>query len=383
MVKYRANVNFEDRAMSDENNITADLSAAWDTVEESADETIQANNDTGDSKADIDSGSAGLKTDDTGTVRSAKAKSTRLSTNDTKDSQPDTGRDPDSGQKAADPIVASGKENTVAETPDLETPPISLPADAREVWKDTPLAMKQAMARREADYAKGIEKYRENANRAVQMDSVLNRYQPYFSMTGAHPGQTVDTLLRTVSNLTMGNEDQRADTMASLIDQFKVPIDKLDDRLSRNYVPRGTQEPDINQLVQQGIAQAMNPYVQQIEQQRAQERNRQAQAIGSELQQFAASHEFYNDVASEMADYLDVLASQNKQMPLDEVYERVCWANPVIRNIRNMRDRTPTQQQTRAASTLRGSGLGGEGDVQQHDTLRAAIEAAFDNVGRS
>jgi len=264
---------------------------------------------------------------------------------------------------------------------DLEAPPVSLPPEAREVWKDTPLAMKQAMAKREADYAKGIEKYRENANRALQMDNVLSQHNHYFASTGQHPGQAVDTLLRTASNLHSGNPMIGAQTVAKIINDFGINIEILDGILSgQPSVPRGTN--DIDQIVEQRVQQAMSPLMQRFEQQKMYEQQQVKQKIGSELQEFAASNEFYNDVCMEMADMLDVAAKQGKQMPLKEAYDRACWANPAIRNILNTRSNAPTQQQQRAASTLRGSGLGGPGEAPEPDSLRAAIEQAFDSVGR-
>jgi len=368
--------------MNEDTNITDDLSAAWDSVEESSNEAIETSQNTGIVETDTGSDRAGLQANDDNAVRGTEEKGGPVRAKRGKDNKPDTASDTAGGQEATDNIVDAGQESLREPEQNLETPPVSLPPDAREVWKDTPLAMKAAIAKREADYAKGVEKYRENANRAVKMDSVLGQYQHYFATTGQNPGQVVNTLLRTASNLRSGNAMINAQTVAGIIKDFGTDINLLDDILSGQNVPRGTQPNDVDQRIQQGIQQALTPYMQQIERQKAYERHQQQQVIGSELQQFAKNNEFYNDVCLEMADFLDVASKQGKQMPLKEAYDRACWANPTIRQIMTTRANVPTQQQQRAASTLRGGGLGGEGGSPEPQTLRAAIEAAFDSVGR-
>jgi hypothetical protein len=297
----------------------------------------------------------------------------------------DPDSDPAGGPAAADDSGVPGHTEpdnaaSAGDSPAVDAPPISLPPDAREVWKDTPPAMKVAIAKREADYAKGVEKYRTNAERAQQMDGVLGQYQQYFAMQGTPPGQTINSLLQTASLLQMGTPMQRAQTVAQLINQFGVDIGALDSLLAGEAVPRGTTDD-----VQQRINEALQPfqgYVQQIEQQRQREAQQTQNRIGTELQQFAAKNEFYNDVANDMADFLDVAARNGRQMTLDEAYQRACMAHPSISQIVAARNKAPTPQQQAAASTLRGSGLGGPGEAADPSDIRSAIEMAWGDTAR-
>jgi hypothetical protein len=294
---------------------------------------------------------------------------------------PDTGTDTAGGPTATDDTGVPGDTtDDQATTPAGDTAPVSLPPDAREVWKDTPPAMKAAIAKREADYAKGVEKYRNNAQRAEQMDTVLGQYQHYFAMTGEPPGRTIDTLLRTASNLHMAPGTTKAQIIAGLINQYQVPIDVLDGLLAGDPAPQGRVD-DVDTRIQQAL-QPFQQIIQQQQQREQYERQQQQGKIANELTDFAAKNEFYNDVAADMADFLDVAARNGRNMTLADAYQRACSAHPTISQIVASRAKAPTQRQLAAASTLRGNGLGSDLSAHEPDSIKAAIEAAWDTAGR-
>ncbi len=297
------------------------------------------------------------------------------------DGEPDSAGASGTGQPAADDSGIPGGENDqAAGAADEATPPVSLPPAAREVWKDTPPAMRAAIAKRERDFEQGILKYSADAKRAQQMDGVLGQYQHYFAMTGEPPGKTVNDLLRVASNLHMAPGATKAQIVAGLINQYSVPIDVLDSLLA-GETPR-TSAPD---LIDQRIQQAVQPFqqiIQSFQQREQMEQQRTQGQIANELQQFAAKNEFYNDVSADMADFLDIAAKNGRSMTLDEAYQRACALNPQISQVLQARANTPTASQQRAASTLRGQGRGGSPAASEPDSLHDAISAAWDNVGR-
>lgn len=283
-------------------------------------------------------------------------------------------------QPAADDSGAAGaKDGEAAQVPD-ESPPVSLPPAAREAWKDTPKAVREAVALREKQYNDGIVKYANDAKRAQQMDGVLGQYQHYFAMTGEPVGKTVNDLLRVASNLHMAPGATKAQIVAGLINQYSVPIDVLDSLLAGES-PQAPQTDVIDQRIQQAV-QPFQQVLTEMQQQRMAEQQRQQGQVATEIQQFAAKHEFYNDVASDMADFLDIAAKNGRQMTLDDAYQRACALNPQISQILQARSAAPTASQQRAASTLRGNGRGGDGAAAEPDSLHAAISAAWDSVGR-
>ncbi len=145
--------------------------------------------------------------------------------------------------------------------------------------------------------------------------------------------------------------------------------------------PAANPQYDIDQRVQQAL-QPYQQFIQQQQQQQQRQQMEQQSRVASEITTFASTHEFYNDVAGDMADFLDIAAKNNRPMTLDEAYQRACALNPQISQILQARNAAPTPQQKRAASTLRGNGLGGPGAAAEPDSLHAAIEAAWDTAGR-
>lgn len=305
----------------------------------------------------------------------------------TAETLPAAGEQPDGGdtggerQPPADDQPVAGAESLETAQATDDTPPVSLPPAAREAWKDTPPAMREAIALREKQYNDGIVKYAADAKRAQQMDGVLSQYQHYFAMTGEPVGKTVNDLLRVASNLHMAPGNQKAQIVATLINQYGVPIDVLDSILAGES-PRAPQQAD---MIDQRIQQAVQPFqqiIQSFQQREQQEQQRTQQQVATELQQFAAKNEFYADVSADMADFLDIAAMNGRNMTLDEAYQRACALNPQISQVLAARQKAPTSTQQRAASTLRPRGLGGPGATAEPNSLHDAISQAWDTVGR-
>ena len=230
------------------------------------------------------------------------------------------------------------------------------------------------IAKRERDYEEGIRKNKENANRALQMDSVLQPYEELFRQDGGRPAQTINGLLQTASALAKGGE-HAANVVAHLVRQFNVPIDALDDRLSQSIgaAPAPRREPGlspahIEQMVEQSIAKREQQF--------------QMQQVGSELQQFAndPKNEFYNDVRGTMSTYLRVQAEQGQPVDLQGAYDWACKADPEISKILMARQAAPTAAQRRASKSITGN-MGGSAPAQTAGTLREQLEQQFNDLG--
>lgn len=298
---------------------------------------------------------------------------------------------PDPADEQAVP-ASDGPEGDVA-VPAVEGPaaPVGLPAGAREVWPDTPPAMQEAIAQREKDYAQGIQKYAESAKRAEMMDQALAPFHQYFAMNGNQPADTMHGLLQTASILQMGSPQQRAEQVAGLINQFGVDIPTLDAILTGNANPEGAppipnnqNQHDINMAVQQAIA----PYQQFMDQQ-AQYQQEATQQTQQEVQQeiiaFAndPKNEFYMDVRADMADIMDMATNRQIEMTLKEAYDKACLLRPDIQKILQGREQQSAMRQRRTAATSVSGTLGGSGEGSAPDSLRGALEAAWEGDGRA
>lgn len=275
--------------------------------------------------------------------------------------------------------LAAEADKQPEEDDDLDTAPRGFTAAAREEWKNTPTQIRKEIAKREQDFAKGIEKYRNQAQKADFIDQTIAPYRQLFAQTGTNPPQLIGQLLQTASILQGGNKQAQAQTVAALINQFGVDIEALDSQLAGQ--PQAQQQPqqqynpqDVQQMAQQAAAQ----YYQQLEMQRTN------QEVQSELQRFSSDpkNEFFNDVRNDMAVIMEGAAQNGQDMTLEEAYDRACHMNPEIRNILSQRNSAQTMQRKRTAGSSVHGTPAGSGTGQQNMSLRDTIAAQFDAGGR-
>ena len=260
--------------------------------------------------------------------------------------------------------------------------PKSMSAAAREKWKDTPEEVKAEFARLDQRMEGLAQKYGRDAQRARQMDKTLSPYNQLFAMNGG-PQNTLPGLLQTAAVLQMGSAPQKAQQVAALIKQFGVDIKTLDSMLVGEAPPAEVQQ---QTQMEQMLQQRLNPLQQQLQQyqQREQKMVQQEQhQIGTEIQHFAAQNEFYNDVKAEMADILDLSANRGREISLQEAYDKACQLNPQIASIIKARSSQQTVQSKRkAGSSIHGSPAGGTAGAAPN-SMRSAIEMAWEGVGRA
>jgi len=341
------------------NEMMSDLAAAWDAAEETTDE--------------------GQEQDQ---VHEPEREPASAEGSDTRN-----GGDPDGndGTNAEDGLRQDQEQaGTVDQVAEEGKPPVSLSAAAREEWANTPEPVRKEIAKRERDYAQGIQKYAESAKRAEAMDRTLAPYQQLFAMNGG-ASNFMPGLMQTASVLQMGAPAQKAEMVANLIKQFGVDIRTLDNMLVGEAPPPEVQQ---QSAVQQAVQQAVAPYqqhMQQIEQQRQYQAQAAQQEVANEVQHFAQTpeNEFYHDVKMEMADILDLAANRGREMSMQEAYEQACQLNPQIRQIvQGRQSQQSVQNKRRAGSSIHGT-LGGDGSSSAPDSTRAAIEMAWEQAGRT
>jgi hypothetical protein len=242
--------------------------------------------------------------------------------------------------------------------------------------------MKEAIAKREKDFAVGIQKYAENAKRAQAMDDVLKPYESLFTTNGG-PQNTIKALLSTGATLQMGSPMQKVNMVAQIIKEFGVDVPTLDQVLvgEQPEQPPAGDPQYVQQVVQQAVQQAVAPY-QQAQQQAVQQSQQQVQ---NELVTFATNpkNEFYHDVKLDMADILDLAAQRGLELSLEDAYERACLMNPEVSRVMNSRTQQQQVQRKRRASVSVSGSPAGPGAAPDPANLRGAIEAAWDNVGRT
>lgn len=289
-------------------------------------------------------------------------------------------------EQAPAPIEAVGEEGEAAT--DTTPPPQSWNAQGREMWKELPKEAKDYILQREKQVAEGIEKHRQNADRAKAMDQTLAPYQQMFAMGGG-PQPVIEGLLQTGAALSMGSPMQRAQTVANIIQRFGVEVPLLDSILEAAYSGKspaqqgGVDSSHIQQVVQQAIA----PYqqeLQRIRQARQTMEQQTYQETEQELNSFKVDpkNEFFNDVRADMADIIEVAGRRGETLTLKEAYDRACYMNPQIRGIIQKRESSNNLATKRRAATSVAGAPAGPGGTQTPADLRSAIEQAWTQAGR-
>ena len=286
------------------------------------------------------------------------------------------------------PAPIAGDETPPAEAAKIgEAPedkaPVGLSPEAREVWKDAPKALREAIVKRETDYATGIQQYAQKAQRAESMDRALQPFQQFFATNGNNPAETISGVLQTASVLQMGSPNQKAQAVAQLIKQFSVDIRSLDSLLVGEAPAEGGND-QMGQMLDQRLG-PINQFMQGFQQNQQDQRQQAQNEISTEVDAFSVDpkNEFYNDLKMDMADLMDLAANRGINMSMQDAYDKAVMMHPQISAIVSGRlGQKQVDNKRRAASSISG-GPGGPGPVAEVGTTRAALEDAWDNAGRT
>lgn len=285
-------------------------------------------------------------------------------------------------QASDEPVPIGEQSEPAVPIVDNEKAPVSMSASAREKWKNTPDEVKQEFSRLDKRMEGLAQKYGRDAQRAQQMDQTLQPYSQLFAMNGGAQN-TLPGLLQTAAQLQMGSAPQKAQAVASIIKQFGVDIVALDNMLVGQPLPPEMQKKtEMEQMLQQHLA-PVQQQLQHYQQREMAVKQAEHQQINGEIQNFSTQNEFYNDVRSEMADILDLAANRNRNMTLQEAYDQACHLNPQIRQIIQARGSQATVQSKRKAGSSIYGTPSGNGSAASPDSMRHAIENAWENIGRS
>jgi len=241
--------------------------------------------------------------------------------------------------------------------------------------------MKEAIAKREKDFAYQIQKTAEGAKRAEAMDRSLQPFQQLFQMNGG-ASQFLPNMLQVASLLQMGTPQQKAQTAANLIKQFGVDVQTLDNALvGEQPPPEVQQQSQLDQLLNQRLA----PLQQQLSQYQQREQYAQQQAqhsIQTELSEFAAQNEFYEDLKGDMADLMELASNRGREMSLEQAYSIASKQHPTISKILESRIGQETVNRKRSAASSVSGSPGGTMEAPPANSIAAALNDAWENAGR-
>lgn len=286
------------------------------------------------------------------------------------DAQTDTGEPPAATQQEGQ-AQPPATEPDAAPSDDDRAPSSWTPSVAQK-WGELPPEVRAEIQRRETDYHRGIEQYKQAANIAQEVQRTLQPYMPNIEASGVHPLQAIDKLMQADHVLRNGSSEQKAHAFAQIARDYGVDLNQVQ--------PLPPVDPHVQQLMREN--QQLQQFQQTVQQQ-------QHQAVVSEIEAFRANPEnvHFEAVRQDMAMLCQMAAARGESITLQEAYDKAVWMRPDIRQTLVQKQSANAQQQKaeaarrRRAQTAAGGVKGSapsKTTTPQHDDLRSALEAAFD-----
>lgn len=309
-------------------------------------------------------------------------------------------RDPDKGRaRNADGTFADGKPATIAKpegvkssdapVADPQAEPIGPPAGwkptAREHWSKIPKQAQEEIVRREKETAQTLRQAAQARQMANDFQTVVNPFLPMIQAQGSNPMQAVKNLMTTAAGLTVGTQEQKARIVREIIQNYGIDIQTLDAVLAGQPVQQQQSPGQQNQLAPPAWAQPIFQFMNGVQQTRAQREQQILADAESQTEQFAAKHEFFEDVREEMADLMEVAARRGVVVTLEQAYEKAVSLNADLKGIVSQRQAAQRasgsniQRNRNAASSITGAPKNGPaGAPQGGDDRRSSLAEAWD-----
>ena len=269
-------------------------------------------------------------------------------------------------QQAADKAAAVEQP-----APEAKRAPSSWKKDAAAEFDKLPPHVQDEVLRRETDFHKGIEGFKQHADLGRSMERALQPYMQTIQQLGVAPDQAVGALLKADAMLRNPDPAQRAQYFATLAQQYGIDLGQA------AQVPQ--RDPYTFQLEQQ-----LQTLKQQQEQFQQSQQEQQREALNSELQAFAATAEHFEAVKEDMA----ALLQAGRATDLKDAYDKAVYANPQTRQALLEQQRQEALKQAQSAAlanrakaaavSVKGSSPA-SGNGAAPTNLRAALESAWNS----
>lgn len=302
---------------------------------------------------------------------------------------------------AAKPVAqgTAGAQGAAAAAAGATATPAAPPLKAPQSWKP---AVRELVAklppefrpiveeslRREREIGLALQQRADADRTAGAFTDAVRPYETLIRASGQQPHQYVGTLLQTAHNLLYGPAGSKPDLLADLIMQAGVPPDALDRALVARMTGQRQAAPQGHQ--QQFADPRVDKLLQQLEAAKTERTTSAAAEADQTAEEFAGSHEFFEDVREDMANILDVWAKGGKkqvtQAEMERAYELACNLNESVSTVLGGR-KAATSVQTARAATAKAKAA--SSSIRSQPTAaasaqpagrRAALEAAYDEL---
>ena len=228
---------------------------------------------------------------------------------------------PEQVSESVTPLEESVPAQTSTEVQDLGAPK-TWTKEALQDWATIPERARQEILKREEDFHRGIEGYKQFAERGRAFDEVLAPYSPLLASAQIDPIQLVSSFAGNHYILSMGSPQEKAQVALNLMANYGIdPI-----QLAQLYAQSGGTAPVDPEVAH--LRQQLGQLQQQIGQQAQFQQNIALENANAVIAEFKLNHEFFDDVSDDMIQLLEKGAAST----LQEAYDIAIYRNTVVRD---------------------------------------------------
>jgi hypothetical protein len=316
-----------------------------------------------------------------------------------------------SGEPVADPdkpkpiTEVAGQESEQQEQPEqskrelrVDRAPQSWKGEAKQVWAQLPLNVRQEVLRRERETTKVLQETAEDRNRLASIREVLAPHMDRINTVyGGNPIQAINNMLNVERIMLNGDPATKVQMVANMIKHFNIDVVSLDRVLSGQGgpTPEVAQQSALEQLLEQKLA-PVQQFIQSQQQREAQQRAQVEQEIDHTIESMAANPEqfpYFEEVREDMADLIDLAAKKGVALSLEDAYHRAVRMNDGAYQASSVRESSQAATQAalqahQQAQRAKGASLSvsgapstpGSGGPNPND-LRGTIESLLGGMG--
>jgi hypothetical protein len=224
----------------------------------------------------------------------------------------EAGRFKKADEQPVQPEVSQDAANLVAPV-EVRKPPSSWKKEYWEAYQKLDPQVADYINQRESQFASGVSTYRQEAERARELNEAIAPFAQDLQTHGIHPAQWVRNLGLAHQTLVKGTPEQKLATFQKLAQDYGIPIQAIQ---SGQIDPVMQYVAPLQQTVQELRGQ-LNNWQQQQQQQ-------EETALQREIHEFAAAHEQFETVKETMAGLLqsglapDLKSAYDKALRLND-----------------------------------------------------------------
>lgn len=247
------------------------------------------------------------------------------------------------GQPVAGPAAPGQQPTSQPPLPPSQDPniaPNTWRAEAKAQWATLPQSVREEIRKREGDFARGLQQFRQQAQGFESFRQVAAPYVADMQRAGIDPIRHAGELFAVHHRLISGTPADRIDILQNLARQFGVNLEHLDPNNTPYESPEAKLLREQNRVLQN-----------QIQQQRAYQVRQVQHSLSSELDAFESdpANVHFQKVGNEMA----TLIQSGQAANLKEAYDKACWLNPEVRAILLQQQQASQNQQAQQQARAR------------------------------